>query len=46
MIFINHIKGSTAAKEYYSQHIAPGDYYAKDAAEMPGVWANRFNWLE
>jgi conjugative relaxase-like TrwC/TraI family protein len=38
MIFINHITGSTAAKEYYSQHISPGDYYGKDAAEMKGVW--------
>lgn len=41
MIFINHIKGGKAAKDYYSQHIAPGDYYGKDAAEMKGVWHGR-----
>src|ERR1017187_3737951 len=41
MIFINHLKGATAAKEYYSQHIAPGDYYGKDAAEMKGIWHGR-----
>ncbi len=38
MIFINHIKGGKAAKDYYSQHIAPGDYYGKDASEMKGIW--------
>jgi conjugative relaxase-like TrwC/TraI family protein len=38
MIFINHIKGAKAAKDYYSQHIAPGDYYGKDSAEMKGIW--------
>jgi len=38
MIFITHLKGATAAKEYYSQHISPGDYYGKDSAEMKGVW--------
>ena len=38
MIFINHIKGAKAAKDYYSQHISPGDYYGKDAAEMKGIW--------
>lgn len=41
MIFINHIKGSRAAKDYYSQHIAPGDYYGRDAAEMKGLWHGR-----
>jgi len=38
MIFINHIKGGKAAKDYYSQHIAPGDYYGKDSAESKGIW--------
>ncbi len=38
MIFVNHIQGAKAAKDYYSQHIAPGDYYGKDSAEMKGVW--------
>ncbi len=38
MIFINHMKSAKAAKDYYSQHIAPGDYYSKDAAEMKGIW--------
>src|ERR1700722_15044620 len=41
MIFVNHIKGATAAKEYYSQHISPGDYYGKDSAEMKGIWHGR-----
>jgi len=41
MIFVNHIKGSKAAKDYYSQHIAPGDYYGKDSVEMKGVWHGR-----
>ena len=38
MIFINHMKSAKAAKDYYSQHIAPGDYYSHDAAEMKGIW--------
>jgi conjugative relaxase-like TrwC/TraI family protein len=38
MIFINHIKGAKAAKDYYSQHVAPGDYYTRDSAEMPPIW--------
>jgi conjugative relaxase-like TrwC/TraI family protein len=38
MIFINHLKSAKAAKDYYTQHIAPGDYYSKDAAEMKGLW--------
>ena len=38
MIFVNHMKSAKAAKDYYSQHIAPGDYYSKDAAEMKGIW--------
>jgi len=38
MITITHIKGAKAAKDYYSQHISPGDYYGKDSAEMKGVW--------
>src|SRR5580698_5429087 len=39
VIFINHVKNAGQAKDYYSQHIAPGDYYnGKDAAEMKGVW--------
>jgi conjugative relaxase-like TrwC/TraI family protein len=38
MIFLNHMKSAKAAKEYYTQHIAPGDYYSKDGAEMPGTW--------
>jgi conjugative relaxase-like TrwC/TraI family protein len=41
MIFINHIKGAKAAKDYYSQHIAPGDYYTKDSTEMPGIWGGK-----
>jgi conjugative relaxase-like TrwC/TraI family protein len=41
MIFVNHIKSAKSAKEYSSQHIAPGDYYGKDAAEMKGIWHGR-----
>jgi conjugative relaxase-like TrwC/TraI family protein len=41
MIFVNHIKNAAQAKDYYSQHIAPGDYYGKDAAEMKGTWHGR-----
>jgi conjugative relaxase-like TrwC/TraI family protein len=41
MIFINHIKSAKSAKEYYSQHISPGDYFNKDSAEMKGVWHGR-----
>jgi conjugative relaxase-like TrwC/TraI family protein len=43
MIFINHMKSARAAKDYYSQHIAPGDgkYYANDPAELKGVWHGR-----
>src|SRR5208283_5269848 len=41
MIFINHQKSASAAKDYYTQHIAPGDgrYYSQEnAAQMKGVW--------
>ena len=39
MIFPTHIYSAKAAKDYYAQHLAPGDYYAgRDLAEMPGVW--------
>lgn len=41
MIFVNHIRNAKAAKDYYSQHLAPGDYYGKDRAELPGVWHGR-----
>lgn len=41
MIFINHVKNATQAKDYYTQHLAPGDYYRKDAAEMKGLWHGR-----
>jgi conjugative relaxase-like TrwC/TraI family protein len=41
MIFVNQIRSAKAAKDYYSQHIAPGDYYGKDSAEMKGVWHGR-----
>src|SRR5580658_2574446 len=44
MIFINHQKSSSAAKDYYTQHIAPGDgrYYAEEnAQQMKGVWHGR-----
>lgn len=41
MIFINHVTGASQAKDYYSQHISPGDYYGKDSAEMKGQWHGR-----
>jgi conjugative relaxase-like TrwC/TraI family protein len=42
VIFINHAKSASQAKDYYSQHLSPGDYYnGKDAAEMKGVWHGR-----
>ena len=36
MIFITHIKNAKAAKDYYSQHIAPGDgkYYSEENAQQ------------
>jgi hypothetical protein len=37
MIFANHIMNGKAAKDYYSQHLSPGDYFAKDATQhQPG----------
>ena len=44
MIFINHQKSAKAAKDYYTQHIAPGDgkYYTEEnAAQMKGTWHGR-----
>jgi conjugative relaxase-like TrwC/TraI family protein len=44
VIFINHIKNAAQAKDYYSQHIAPGDgrYYTEEnATQMKGVWHGR-----
>jgi conjugative relaxase-like TrwC/TraI family protein len=42
LIFINNVKNPNQAKDYYSQHLAPGDYYTgKDAAEMKGIWHGR-----
>jgi conjugative relaxase-like TrwC/TraI family protein len=44
VIFINHQKSSAAAKDYYTQHIAPGDgrYYTEEnATQMKGVWHGR-----
>jgi conjugative relaxase-like TrwC/TraI family protein len=44
VIFINHQKSSKAAKDYYTQHIAPGDgrYYTEEnAQQMKGVWHGR-----
>jgi conjugative relaxase-like TrwC/TraI family protein len=36
MIFINHQKSASAAKDYYTQHIAPGDgrYYTEENAQQ------------
>ncbi len=41
MIFINHVSNAKQAKAYYSQHIAPGDYYGKNSAELKGQWHGR-----
>ena len=41
MIFYTPISNAKAAKDYYAQHLAPGDYYAKETAELKGVWHGR-----
>lgn len=44
MMFINHMRSARAAKDYYTQHIAPGDgrYYTQEnAAQMKGAWHGR-----
>jgi conjugative relaxase-like TrwC/TraI family protein len=44
VIFINHMKSAKAAKDYYTQHIAPGDgrYYTEEnAQQMEPVWWGR-----
>src|ERR1700690_1853304 len=41
MIFINHFKSAKAAQDYFTQHLSPGDYFSKDAAEMKGQWHGR-----
>jgi conjugative relaxase-like TrwC/TraI family protein len=44
MMFINHMKSAKAAKDYYTQHIAPGDgrYYTEEnAVQMKGTWHGR-----
>jgi conjugative relaxase-like TrwC/TraI family protein len=44
MIFINHQKSASAAKDYYTQHIAPGDgrYYTEEnSTQLKGVWHGR-----
>ena len=41
MIFINHSRSAKQAKDYFTQHLAPGDYYARDAAEMKGLWQGK-----
>lgn len=38
MIFINESKNATEAKDYYTRHLGPSDYYMKDAAELTGRW--------
>ncbi len=41
MIFVNHARNAAEAKDYFVRHLAPGDYYTKDSAEMKGVWHGR-----
>ena len=44
MIFINHMQSAKAAKDYYTQHIAPGDgkYYSEEnAQQLKGTWHGR-----
>lgn len=41
MIFVTHIRNASAAKDYFSQHLAPGDYYGRDSQEMKGEWFGR-----
>jgi conjugative relaxase-like TrwC/TraI family protein len=41
MIFYTPISNAKAAKDYYAQHLAPGDYYARETAELKGIWHGR-----
>jgi conjugative relaxase-like TrwC/TraI family protein len=41
MLFINHMANAKAAKDYFTEHLSPGDYHSKDAAEMRGEWHGR-----
>jgi conjugative relaxase-like TrwC/TraI family protein len=41
MIFVTHIRNAKAAKDYFSQHLSPGDYYGRDSQEMKGEWFGR-----
>src|SRR5581483_5411427 len=41
MIFYTPISNAKAAKDYYTQHLAPGDYYAAETQELKGVWHGR-----
>jgi conjugative relaxase-like TrwC/TraI family protein len=41
MIFVNHFKNAQDAQDYFTQHLQPGDYFSKDAAEMKGQWHGR-----
>lgn len=38
MIFISHRSSAKEAKDYFTEHLSRSDYYAKDAAEVAGIW--------
>jgi conjugative relaxase-like TrwC/TraI family protein len=38
MIFITPCTSAEQAKDYFTRHLAPSDYYTKDVAETPGQW--------
>jgi conjugative relaxase-like TrwC/TraI family protein len=40
MLFLNHFKNATAAKEYFA-HLSQGDYFAKDAQEHRPVYEGK-----
>lgn len=41
MIFITHFGNSKAAKDYLSQHLSKGDYFAKDAERLKPTWEGK-----
>ena len=40
MLFLNHFKNATAAKEYFA-HLSRGDYFARDASEHRPVYEGK-----
>jgi conjugative relaxase-like TrwC/TraI family protein len=38
MLFITPMTSTEGAKKYFSEQLAPSDYYLRDAQEQPGQW--------